>query len=68
MRDGVIDALIVRNPFRMGYDGVNAITKQLRDGTKPSSGDTGVTIVAHPFLDDPKVQAVLEPSCENPPS
>ena len=68
VRQGVIDALIVQNPFRMGYDGVNAITKQLREGTKPSSGDTGVTIVSKANLDDPKVKAVLTPSCANPPS
>jgi len=68
VRDGVIDALIVQNPFRMGFDGVNAITKQLREGTKPSSGDTGVTIVTKSNLDDPEVKAVLKPSCDNPPS
>ena len=26
--DGVIDSLVVQNPFRMGYDGVNAVVKQ----------------------------------------
>jgi ribose transport system substrate-binding protein len=67
VRDGVIDALIVQNPFRMGYDGVNAVVKQLREGTKPQSGDTGVTIVTKENLDDPDVKAVLEPSCDKPP-
>ena len=32
VRDGVIGALIVQNPFRMGYNGVNAIARQLREG------------------------------------
>ena len=68
VRDGVIDALIVQNPFRMGYDGVNAVVKEIRDGVKPQDTDTGVTIVNKKNLDDPEVQSVLKPSCENPPT
>jgi ribose transport system substrate-binding protein len=68
VRDGVIDALIVQNPFRMGFDGVNAIVKQIREGAKPQSADTGVTIVTKENLDTPEVKAVLKPSCANPPS
>jgi len=68
VRDGVIDALVVQNPFRMGYDGVNAAVGELRQGKKPQSTDTGVTIVTKDNLDDPDVQSVLKPSCANPPS
>ena len=68
VRDGVIDALVVQNPFRMGYDGVNAVVGELRQGKKPQSTDTGVTIVTKDNIDDPAVQSVLKPSCANPPS
>jgi ribose transport system substrate-binding protein len=68
VRDGVIDALIVQNPFRMGFDGVNAVVKQVREGVEPQDTDTGVTIVTKDNVDSPEVQAVLKPSCENPPS
>jgi len=68
VRDGVIDSLVVQNPFRMGFDGVNAVVKQVRDGAKPQSADTGVTIVTKKNLDTPDVKAVLKPSCANPPS
>ena len=67
VREGVISALIVQNPFRMGYDGVNAVVDELRNGTKPQNEDTGVTIVTKQNIDDPKVQAVLKPSCAHPP-
>lgn len=67
VREGVISALIVQNPFRMGYDGVNAVVDELRNGTKPQDEDTGVTIVTKQNIDDPKVQAVLKPSCAHPP-
>lgn len=68
LRDGTVDALVVQNPFRMGYDGVNAAVAALRKGTKPADTDTGVTFVTRENIDTPDVQAVLHPSCENPPT
>src|SRR5215203_7113962 len=43
VRDGVISALIVQNPFKMGYDGTNAAVKIIREGAKVQSEDTGST-------------------------
>ena len=51
----------------MGYDGTNAAIKIIREGAKVESEDTGSTIVTKDNLNDPKVQSVLNPSCENPP-
>lgn len=67
VRNGTITALVVQNPFRMGYDSVNAMIHVLRDGAKVANEDTGATFVTKKNIDDPKVQAVLKPSCENPP-
>jgi ribose transport system substrate-binding protein len=67
VQDGVISALVVQNPFRMGYDGTNAAVKMIREGATVESQDTGSTIVTKDNLNDPEVQAVLKPSCENPP-
>lgn len=67
VRDGVISALVVQNPFRMGYDGVNAAVKMVRQGVEVKGQDTGATIVTKDNVEDPQVQAVLNPSCENPP-
>ena len=68
VRDGTISALVVQNPFRMGYEGVQGAVKSLRTGEPPSSVDTGVTFVTKDNIDSERVQAVLEPSCENPPT
>ncbi|MGH3658703.1 MAG: substrate-binding domain-containing protein [Micromonosporaceae bacterium] len=68
VRDGVISALVVQNPFRMGFDGVNAAVSMIRDGKAVTSADTGVTFVTKDNIDDPKVKAVLKPSCKNPPT
>lgn len=67
VRDGVISALVVQNPFKMGFDGTNAAIKIIREGASVESGDTGSTIVTKDNLDDPEVKSVLDPSCDNPP-
>ncbi len=64
---GIISNLVVQNPFRMGYDGVNAMVNIIRNHATYHNEDTGVTFVSASNLNDPKVQAVLHPSCANPP-
>jgi ribose transport system substrate-binding protein len=64
---GIISDLVVQNPFRMGYDSVNAMVKIIRQHATVTSEDTGVTFLSQSNLNDPKVQAVLHPSCQNPP-
>jgi len=66
VQNGTISALVVQNPFKMGYDGVNAAVKMIR-GTPQQTEDTGVTFVTKANINDPKVQSVLNPSCSNPP-
>jgi ribose transport system substrate-binding protein len=68
VKNGEISALVVQNPFRMGYDSVNAIVKRIRQGTAAKSEDTGVTFVTKSNISDPKVEALLKPSCSNPPT
>ncbi len=67
VRDGVISALVVQNPFKMGYDGVNAAVKIVRQGAQVQGQDTGATIVTKNNLEDPQVKSLLNPTCENPP-
>jgi ribose transport system substrate-binding protein len=68
VQNGEISALVVQNPFRMGFDSVNAIVKKIRQGTAPKSEDTGVTFVTKSNINDPKVKSLLKPSCSNPPT
>ncbi|QIN79558.1 substrate-binding domain-containing protein [Rubrobacter marinus] len=68
VEEGVVTALVAQNPFRMGFDGVNAAVGAIREGAAPESGDTGATLVTQENLNDEEVQAVLQPSCENPPT
>ncbi len=68
VRDGVVSALVAQNPFRMGYDGANAAIEEIRTGEGVEGGDTGATLVTQDNIDDEEVQAVLNPSCDNPPT
>ena len=53
VRDGLVSTLVVQNPFRMGYDGVNAAVEIIREGKTVQGGDTGVTFVTKDNVDDP---------------
>lgn len=66
VQNGLISALVVQNPFRMGYDSVNGIVSTIR-GKAVSSEDTGVTFVTKSNINQAAVQAVLNPSCAHPP-
>jgi ribose transport system substrate-binding protein len=68
VEEGVVTALIAQNPFRMGYDGVNLAIKGIREGGPLQDIDTGAILVTQENLNDPEVQAVLNPSCDNPPT
>jgi ribose transport system substrate-binding protein len=67
VQSGEISALVVQNPFRMGYDSVTAIVKLIRSKVQPHSQDTGVTFVNKDNLNDSKIKSVLTPSCSSPP-
>ena len=52
----------------MGFKGVNGVVDMIRNGAKPKSEDTGSTVVTKENLNSDEVQAVLKPSCDNPPT
>lgn len=59
LRSDVIDALVVQNPYKMGYEGVKAVVAEL-DGKEVSKKiDTGVGLVTKDRLDDPEIKALL---------
>ncbi|MDQ3910499.1 MAG: substrate-binding domain-containing protein [Actinomycetota bacterium] len=68
LREGVINALVVQNPFEMGYRGVEAAVQKIRGNAEVEGQNTSVTLVTRDNVDDPEVQSVLHPSCDNPPT
>jgi ribose transport system substrate-binding protein len=68
LRDGIINALVVQNPFEMGYEGVETAVRKIRGNAEVEAQNTSVTLVTNDNVDDPEVQAVLHPNCDNPPT
>ena len=63
LKSGLLSAIIVQNPFRMGFDSVNAAVKTVRTGAKVQGEDTGSIVVTKANLNQRAVQAVINPSC-----
>ncbi len=61
LEEGVIQALVVQSPFRMGYDGVKAAIDHIEGRPVEKRIDTGVTVVTKENLKDPEVHKLLHP-------
>ncbi|HSV72925.1 MAG TPA: ABC transporter substrate-binding protein [Chthonomonadales bacterium] len=62
LRAGTVQALIVQDPFRMGYEGVRTALRAVRgERIEPRIIDTGVTKVTMENIDTPEVQRLLNP-------
>lgn len=59
LKAGQIDALIVQNPYKMGYEGVKAVAMAIKGETVAKKIDTGVEVVSKASLEDPKIKALL---------
>ncbi len=60
VKTGAVDSLVVQNPFKMGYEGVQAIIATL-DGKKVEKRvDTGVALVTKENLETPEIQALVK--------
>jgi ribose transport system substrate-binding protein len=60
VRAGQIDAIIVQNPYRMGYEGVKAVVDTLKGNAVPKRIDTGVKVITQANMNDPEVKKLLE--------
>lgn len=59
---GKINALVVQNPFKMGYEGVKTLVAHINDETVKQRVDTGVVLATKANRNDDGVKPVLEPS------
>jgi ribose transport system substrate-binding protein len=61
---GVIDSLVVQDPFRMGYESVQAAVKKLQGGTPEKIKNLPALVVTKDNLNDPAVQKQLKPDLD----
>ena len=58
---GTIDALVVQNPYFLGYQGVVEAAMSTQGRIPPASLDPGVTIADKDNMNEPEVKSLLEP-------
>jgi len=61
LKSGDVQALVIQDPFRMGYLGVETIVAVLRGGQVPATIDTGVGLATPQNMNEPAVAALLHP-------
>lgn len=61
LKEGVVQALVVQNPYKMGFEGVRLALQAIKGEKIPERVDTGVTIVTKDNLTDPDVQRLVDP-------
>lgn len=59
LKAGRIDALIVQDPYKMGYEGVKAIAMAIKGETVPKKIDTGVAVITRDDLNKPEIKTLL---------
>jgi ribose transport system substrate-binding protein len=59
--DGVIYALIVQDPYRMGYDGIKTALAASKGEAVPAFVDTGVNTITKADMNSPRSQELLNP-------
>jgi ribose transport system substrate-binding protein len=61
---GVINALVIQDPFQIGYQGLKTLLEKRAGKTPPKRIDLPPTLVTRENLNDPRIQKLLHPDIE----
>jgi ribose transport system substrate-binding protein len=61
LKDGNIAALIVQDPYRMGYEGIKTALEASKGEKVPATVDTGVNTITKENMDSARSQELLNP-------
>ena len=61
LQEGTIAALVVQDPFRMGYEGVKIALAASKGDQVPPSVDTGATAITKANMNSARSQELLNP-------
>ena len=64
LTDGTIDALVVQDPYRMGYDGIATALAASKGETVEEFVDTGANLITTENMNDERSQALLNPKVD----
>jgi ribose transport system substrate-binding protein len=62
LKDGTITALVVQDPYRMGYDGIKTALAVSKGEKVPTNVDTGANLITKANMDSEKQHALLYPN------
>jgi ribose transport system substrate-binding protein len=65
LRHRIMEALVVQNPFKMGYESTRAIGMKLRGESVPAYIDSGATLVTWADIEKPDILALLFPDIKS---
>jgi len=66
LRAGHIDALVLQDPVRMGYEAVKALVQHLRGQPVEARIDTGVSVATPLNMDEREIARLLSPNLSQP--
>src|SRR5579864_6339607 len=61
LKEGTIDALVVQDPFRIGYEAVQTLVDKLHGKTPPKRIDLSAHVIVKSDLEKPDVKLLLNP-------
>jgi ribose transport system substrate-binding protein len=61
LRQGTLDAIVVQDPFRIGYEAVKTIADKLNGKTPPKQMDLNARVLVKEDLDKPEIRKLLFP-------
>jgi ribose transport system substrate-binding protein len=64
LHEGVIDALVAQDPFKMGFEAVRTVVDALDGKTPPKRLDLQAVVITKPDLEKPEIHALLYPDLQ----
>ena len=61
LKEGIIQAMVVQDPFKMGHDAVKSLADKLNGQTPPKRVDLSARVVTKADLDKPEIKQLLNP-------
>jgi ribose transport system substrate-binding protein len=61
LRSGNLTALVVQDPYGMGYKGLDYVIQATLKKPLPAYTDTGVTVITKDTMDEPEMKGLLNP-------
>ncbi len=62
LKGGTIDAMVVQDPFQMGFQAVKTLVDKLNGAVQPKRVDLPAHVIRREDLDKPEVQELLKPN------